>query len=159
MTDARSARGGATIGVLNRMEAWEANLVLNLRLWCEGPTGQAEVWNEYRRALPGAQARDECHAFESLIRALVSNAYRPLVRHDVGCACMGADEGAFLHLVRCAADGHLNDAALMASMLAGPSHADRIATLAGQVGICARQIHNRPPEYSVEAEPIKAWLH
>ena len=57
-------RGGAAVAVLNRMEAWEANMVLNLRLWCDGPKGQSMVWNEYRSALPGRVAQDACRLFE-----------------------------------------------------------------------------------------------
>ncbi|MEL6412328.1 MAG: hypothetical protein AAFQ38_18215 [Pseudomonadota bacterium] len=159
MNEDHHARGGAAVGVLNRMEAWEANLVLNLRLWCEGPCGQQQVWNEYRKALSGASARNECHAFESLIRTLVANAIRPMVRHDVGCSCVGADECVFLHLVRCAADGHLNDAALMAALIVGPSKAEHIAVLAGQVGTCARQIHNSPPEYLSDTAPNVVRFH
>ena len=68
-------RGGAAVSVLNRMEAWEANLVLNLRLWCEGPCGQQQVWNEYRKSLHGKAARNECHAFESLIPCLLQTQY------------------------------------------------------------------------------------
>lgn len=153
------ARGGATIGVLNRIEAWEANLVLNLRLWCEGPRGRNQVWSEYSNALPGEQAQLECHAFETLISMIVANSQRPLVRHDVDCACYGADEGVFLHLVRCAAEGHLADASLMASLMVGPTQAEHIAILAGQVGSCVRQMHNHSPEFSPETAPNVVRLH
>ena len=159
MTQDHHARGGVTVAVLNHMESWEANLVLNLRLWCEGPSGQVQVWNEYRRALPGENARNECHAFESLLRTLIANAQRPLVRHDVRCTCVGADEYVFLHLVRCAADGHLSDAALMAALIVGPSKAEQIALLAGQVGSCSRKIHNYPPEFPSNAAPNVMRLH
>ncbi|MEM8872519.1 MAG: hypothetical protein AAGE38_19115 [Pseudomonadota bacterium] len=154
-----NARGGAAIGVLNRMEAWEANLVLNLRLWCEGPAGQSQVWNEYRRALPGPDAQCECQAFETLVQTLIDAAHRPLVRHEVGCACVGADEGVFVNMVRNAADGHLTDAALIATLLIGPSQAEHVAVLAGQVGACARHIHSGVPELSTEAGSNVVRLH
>ncbi len=141
MTLDHHARGGAAVAILNRMDAWEANLVLNLRLWCEGPAGQAQVWNEYRKALPGPQAQRACRAFDVFLKTLVEKSFRPLVRHDVACACVGADEGIFVNLVRTAADGHLNDAALIATLITGPSQAEHIAILAGQVGTSMRQIH------------------
>ncbi|MEO0565670.1 MAG: hypothetical protein AAF125_26420 [Chloroflexota bacterium] len=141
------------------MEAWEANLVLNLRLWCEGSWGQEQVLMEYRRALPSKSARDECMAFENLVTTLVANAQRPIEHRDVGCSCVGADECVFLHLVRCAADGHLGDAALMAALIVGPSRAEHIALLAGQVGISARKIHNTPPEFSSDAVSNVVRLH
>jgi len=159
MNQDHHARGGAAVAVLNRMEAWEANLVLNLRLWCEGPCGQAQVWNEYRKALPRECVHSECHAFERLLQTLIANAQRPLVRHDVGCSCVGADECVFLHLVRCAADGHLGDAALMAALIVGPSKAEHIAILAGQVGACARRIHEFPREDVIDTAPNVVRLH
>ena len=153
------ARGGAAIGVLNRMDSWESNLVINLRLWCDGPRGQSQVWREYRQSLPGAEARNECEAFEILLRTVISSAQRPLVRHDVGCPCLGADEGIFLHLVRTASAGYLNDAALIGTLMVGPAHAEHIALLAAQVGVCIRQIHDRPAEYPPETSSTVVRLH
>lgn len=153
------ARGGAPVAVLSRMDPWEANVVLNLRLWCEGPRGQAEVWSEFRRALPGPQARRACEDFERLLHALSACVHRPLVRHDVGCACVGADEAIFLNLIRTAADGHLTDAALIATLLTGPAEAERIALLAGEVGSCARRIHGRAEILQPETAPNVVRLH
>ena len=136
------ARGGAPVAVLNRLDAWEANLVLNLRLWCEGPRGRGYVWSDYSQSFPNGVAESELQSFEELLRLLVSLSMRPLVRHCVGCACVGSDEGVFLHLVRTASDGHLNDAALIASMMVGPARAEQIAMLAGQVGDAARRMRS-----------------
>lgn len=150
MTMDHYARGGAAVAVLNRMEAWEANLVLNLRLWCEGPKGQAAVWNEFRRSFEGPQASAACRAFEVLINTLADHAHRPLVRHDVGCSCVGADESVFVNLVRTASEGHLNDAALIATLIAGPAKAEHIAILAGDVGASMRHF----AEKGGEVQPV-----
>ena len=152
-------RGGAAVAVLNRMEAWEANMVLNLRLWCDGPKGQSMVWNEYRSALPGRVAQDACRLFEVLVNTLIDNAHRPLVRHDVGCSCVGADECVFVNLIRFASDGHLNDAALIATLIAGPSKAEHIAMLAGEVGLCARNIHAHSTELPTSTGSNVVRLH
>ena len=125
------ARGGASVAVLNSLHGWESNLVMNLRLWCEGPVGQATVWNEYARCFPKGAALSEMQAFETLLRALIDHAMRPLVRHEVGCSCVGSDECVFLNLVKTASEGHLTDAALIATLMTGPAHAEHIAILAG----------------------------
>jgi len=140
MRDDFHARGGASVAVLTSLERWEANLVLNLRLWCEGPKGQAQVWNDYACAFQSPTAAQEMRAFETLMTTLIEYAARPLVRHDVHCACVGSDECIFLNLVKTAADGHLNDAALIATLITGPAKAEAIAMLAGQVGQGARQL-------------------
>lgn len=159
MSTDHHARGGAAVGVLNRMETWEAQLVLNLRLWCEGPRGQEQVWNEYRRLLKSVDAHRECQTFETLVRTITSTAFRPLVRHEVGCSCVGADEGIFLNLVRTASDGHLHDAALIATLLVGPAHAEHIALLAGQVGQCTRKLHSPATQTQTETLAEVVLLH
>ncbi len=138
--DDHLARGGASVAVLNRLEGWEANLIVNLRLWCEGPSGMSEVWKDYTRVFRNPDAMAELRTFDALVQVLVENAARPLVRHSVECACVGSDECVFLNLVKTASDGHLGDAALIATLLAGPAQAESIAMLAGQVGETARKI-------------------
>ncbi|WP_415400602.1 hypothetical protein [Tateyamaria sp. SN3-11] len=159
MSTAHHARGGAAVAALNRMEAWEANLVLNLRLWCEGPAGQLQAREDYATALPTAEADRAWHAFEGLLNKIVSTATRPMIRHAVGCNCVGSDECVFVNLVRTASDGHLNDAALIATLLSGPAHAEHIAILAGEVGEVIRRIHRAPSTYSPAAASNVVRLH
>ncbi|MEL6313395.1 MAG: hypothetical protein AAFQ60_05010 [Pseudomonadota bacterium] len=148
MRDDTYASGGASVAVLNQLNGWEANLILNLRLWCDSPNGKAQVWNDYARTFRSPLATHEMQAFETLIATLIEYAYRPLVRHDVNCACVGSDECVFLNLVKTASDGHLSDAALIATLIAGPTKAEAIAMLAGQVGEGARQI--RPQNHDID---------
>lgn len=129
------------MAALNRLEAWEAALVLNLRLWSEGPSGQRHVRSEFDIALGHDEADRAWQDFDGLLRRIIATASRPMVRHDVGCNCVGSDECVFAHLVRTASDGHLNDAALIATLLVGPAHAEHVAILAGHVGQCVRHIH------------------
>ena len=159
MTQSHHARGGAAIAVLEQLEAWEAGLILNLRLWCDGPSGQMRVWDEYQKSLPEPIAKQECRTFETLLRTLTAASHRPLVRHGVHCSCVGADECVFVHLVKNASDGHLNDAALMATLITGPARAEYIAVLAGQVGECMRRMHHSKPEFQSAATRNVARLH
>ncbi|WP_299687770.1 hypothetical protein [uncultured Tateyamaria sp.] len=159
MTPEHHRRGGAAVAALNRMDTWEADLVLNLRLWCEGPPGQLRIRTAFETVLSGAAAARAWDDFDTLLRRIVATASRPMVRHDIGCNCVGSDECVFAHLVRTASDGHLNDAALIATLLVGPAHAEHIAILAGEVGSCARRIHHLHPHERIEAAHILTRLH
>lgn len=159
MTPEHHRRGGVPVAALNRLDAWEAALVLNLRLWSEGPTGQHHVRMEFDTTLGTDEAEQAWTNFDSLIKRIIANAPRPMVRHQVGCNCVGSDECVFAHLVRTASDGHLNDAALIATLLVGPAHAEHIAMLAGEVGACARRIHGVAPEYPTKATQNVVRLH
>lgn len=150
MSPATNAPGAAVIGVMHDMAPWEAALVRNLRRWCDGPGGQRTVCEAYLAALPAGTAEHALQTFETLVVKLISTAHRPLVRHGVSCACVGADEGVFVTLVRYASEGHLNDAALIATLLAGPAQAEHLALLAGEVGMTSRRI-SEPVDHPVSA--------
>lgn len=140
MTPTHHQRGGASLRMLSTMQPWEAELILNLRLWCDGPDAQNHVCSAFGRALPKSVAQDELKTFENLVMMVTKYAHRPLVRHEVGCACVGSDECVFTHLVATASSGHLTDAALIASLLVSASQAEHVALLAGQVGSATKQI-------------------
>ena len=140
MTVHRTMGGAVPLAAIDAMQAWEANFVLNMRLWCDGPQGKMIVSKEFHRALPDGHAEASIQDFDSLISDICQLAHRPLVRHEVSCNCVGADECVVLHLVRMASAGQLADAALISSLLVGSAHAERIALLAGLVGEACRQL-------------------
>jgi len=159
MTSEHHRRGGVALAALDHMEAWEANLVLNLRLWCEGPNGQRHAKQDYAETLPEAEVERAWASFEQLVRKVLGTAHRPLIRHEVGCNCVGSDECIFVHLIRTASDGHLNDAALIATLLSGPAHAEHIAILAGEVGDTIRRVHRKTTALSPADTDLMARLH
>lgn len=140
MMSPEERRGGASVAVLSSFEVWEAILVVNLRLWSSGSRGQASVWNSYANGLPKSRAAAELRSFEMLIDTLASHAHRPLVRHELGCTCVGSDEATFVHLVATASGGDIAEAAKIASLMVTAGHAEHVALLAGQVGAAVREI-------------------
>ena len=134
MTPDHHKRGGSAVAQMADLDPWEAMLVRSLRLWCEGPTGQSSVLEMFGDVAPHGDGRRAYEVFDDLMRMLVAGAQRPLVRHDVGCSCVGADEAVFANLVRVASDGHHIDAALIATLMVGPGFAEHVALLAGKAG-------------------------
>ncbi len=132
--------GGVAVGDLSMLAAWEQALIHDLRLWCQGPDGRAQVWNRFALTLPRGTAGAHIHVFEDLIATLSTYARRTLVRHHVECACLGADEAVFLHIVRAASAGDIHDAAMVAALVVLPAHAERVALMAAQVGVATRHI-------------------
>ena len=143
MTQDHNAKGGAVVGGFSRMEAWETNLLHNLRLWCEVPHALHQGLNKHRKSLSGEYARKTCRALESLIQKLVANAMRPLACHDLDCSCVGAGDCVFPYLVRSATDGHLNDGALITGLAVEPSKTGQRASLAGQLGLAREKSTTR----------------
>ena len=78
--------------------------------------------------------------FETLLTCLCSHARRPLVRHGLGCDCIGSDEAVLQTLVREAARGDLAEASMIASLLVPASHAEMVAIYAAQVGQAMKEM-------------------
>lgn len=153
----RDIRGAAAVGQLTDLTPWEAELILNMRLWQDGPTGQAQVWNAYAVTFGQSDARHRLKAFERLLWMIETNMLRPLVRHGVACRCIGSDEAVFANMVRFASEGELHEAALIATLLVRPAHAEHVALLAGEVGTDTRDLargHNAARDGLADA-PIR----
>lgn len=152
MTASDMSRGGATLSVLTKMDPWEADCILNLRMWCDGYEGHTRVREAMTRDMGQERGVRAFDAFSQLITLVCHHAHRPLVRHDVACPCVGADECVFCHIIKTASDGHLADAALTASLLVGAAHAEHVAILAGEVGRAHRDA-TRVVHKSIETGP------
>jgi len=159
MNDAQAQRGGEPVGMMSTFAPWDAALIKTLRLWCDGHDGQACIRRNLSLVLPEAEAQQRYAHFEDLVRTILRYARRPLVRHDLDCKSVGADEAVFANLVGTAATGDLGDAALIATLMAGPAQAERIAMIAGEVGHAMRHLTTSPENYQNETHRAVARLH
>lgn len=134
----QNMRGAVAVGQLHTLAAWQSLLVQHLRLWCDGPAGRNKVRDDWSASLNAADGEVTLEVFGALIQCLQTYARRPLIRHGVDCGCLGADEAVFTQVVSDASDGHLDDAVMLAGLIALPAYAEQIAILAGQVGASFR---------------------
>ncbi|MEM8579996.1 MAG: hypothetical protein AAGF50_02210 [Pseudomonadota bacterium] len=151
-------RGAAPVGKLNEFPKWEAELVQNLRLWMDGNEGRSEVWNTYASALGKTSATASLNAFERLLLMIDTNMLRPMVRHSVGCRCLGSDEAVFLHLVRTASAGDLHEATMIATLIVRSANAEPLALLAASVGETLRLLHGNG-HHPAPRKPKAQLLH
>lgn len=145
MKSAAHTAGASVVGRLTDIAPWEAELIMSMRFWMDGPEGQAEVWNGFARFFGATEGRAEMRNFESLLSSLCTFARRPLVRHGLGCTCIGSDEAILQTLVREATRGDLAEAALIASLVVPARHAEPVALMAAQVGQAMQRMSKRTP--------------
>ncbi|MDJ0995648.1 MAG: hypothetical protein QNI90_18865 [Dinoroseobacter sp.] len=138
MTDASLHRGAAPVGYVADLDPVEAGAVLFLRRWYHGPTAQAQVWNEFAGALGPVEGRRALKSFETLCDLCLAHCRRPLMRHDVGCKCLGSDEACFANFIGYATEGEREDAVLIATALVSPNVAPMLVSLAQDVGLALR---------------------
>jgi hypothetical protein len=151
--------GAAIVGRLANLPAWEAELILSLRFWMAGPEGQQQVWNSFSRCFGSIEGRRHLRLFEGLLGSLCGHARRPLVRHGLGCGCIGSDEAIFVNLVREAARGDIAEAALIASLMVPAGQAELIALRAAEVGQALQQMTRNLPLGVTQAGPLARRLH
>lgn len=133
-------RGGAPVGMMTDLDPIEAGAVLYFRLWFDGPDSQVQVWNDLAAGLGTSTGRAVLQSFEQLCHLCVHHGRRPLMRHDVTCRCLGADESCFANFVANAADGNREDAMLIATLLVRADMAPSLVAAAEDFGLALKQM-------------------
>jgi hypothetical protein len=150
-----SRRGGATVGQIADLTPVEAASVLYLRMWGEGENGIRQIEHDFTTSLGINDGQAAFWAFESLCQNCTIYGRRPLMRHQLRCNCLGADESCFANLIGAAGEGAREDAALMASLIVRPDLALPLADLAQQVAIAFQRLIDAAPEVT----PKDTTLH
>ncbi|WP_293441173.1 hypothetical protein [Planktotalea sp.] len=153
-------RGGAPVGFITELDGVEAASVIYLRLWCDGPDAQAQVWNDFASRLGSDQGRKALKSFEDLCSLCTRHGRRPLMRHSVQCKCLGADESCFANFIATAATGEREDAMLIATLLVRPDVAPLIASLAADVGHAFMRMQlSAPRDIATPSQETPKTLH
>lgn len=133
-------RGGAPVGFVAELSAVEAGAVLYLRRWCDGPQAQRQVKDDFAAALGTDQGETALQSFQTLCDMCARHGRRPLMRHQVTCKCLGADESCFATFVGYASEGAYEDAMMIASTIVSPNVAPCLVGLAQDFGLALRRM-------------------
>lgn len=146
-------RGAARVGLLADLDAVEAGAVLYLRLWCDGDRNQ--VARDFEAALGDAHGEAACRTLDQLCGLCARHGRRPLMRHHLGCACLGADEACFANFIAAAVGGEREDAMLIATLIMRADMAPCAAALAQDLGLALKRmaIRGRLSPRAVHAPP------
>ncbi len=154
-----SSRGGAAVGRLTDLAPIEAGAVMYLRLWSEGARGRADAASDFDIALGADQGRAAMLTLDRLCSLCASHGRRPLIRHGLGCACLGADENCFAQMIAAASEGAREDAMMMASLIVRPDFAPALASLSEELGMALRRMTAAIPMPTTGHQTPSAVLH
>ena len=133
-------RGAAPVGHLAELPDVERGAVLFLRHWCEGDAARAAIARDFALVFGSEQGAELAQAQDQLMRLVLGQARRPLMRHSDGCTCIGGDESAFAQMIAAAASGDEELATLFAlTLIAAPAVAP-VLKLAEQLGLAYADI-------------------
>ncbi|MFK7879849.1 hypothetical protein [Roseobacter sp.] len=159
MKTAQDKRGGTSVGFISELDGIEAATVIYLRLWCDGPESQTQVWNDLAAALGPAHGRKALKSFDELCKTCSRYGRRQLMRHSVTCACLGSDEACFANFIATVVYGDREDAMLIATLLVRPDVAPLITSLASDFGLALKRMSLSAPRDFVENPTKRSALH
>ena len=154
-----SSRGGAAVGRLSDLGPIEACAVMYLRLWSESPKARADAASDFEIALGLDQGRAAMMTLDRLCGLCAHHGRRPLVRHGLGCSCLGADENCFAQMIAAASEGAREDAMMMASLIVRPDYAPALASLSEEMGMVLRRMTASVPLPTTGHKSPSAVLH
>lgn len=123
--------------------------MIYLRLWCDGPDLQTVVRKDFALALCAQCGRKALNSFEALCDLCFRHGRRLLMRHQVACRCLGADESCFANFIDYASEGEQEDALMIATTIVNPGIAPALIGLAQEFGLALRRMaikSGRQPE-------------
>ncbi|MEM8691929.1 MAG: hypothetical protein AAGG57_08580 [Pseudomonadota bacterium] len=122
------------------LDRWAVRLLHSIRLFREGPAGQATVWNDFALYLSPGTANAEMQAFETLISRLGVGELGPFQMHASGCRSISTDELLLVNLVTLSVKADQAGAKLLAAMITRFEYTERLVQLAARVGTSIRRI-------------------
>lgn len=130
-----NGRGATPVGEIDGLPPVELATVVCLRLWCDGTEARDGLRREAARSLGPGFGPEWTEALGNFLDVMLHFGRRPILRHAIGCRCLGADESAVATMVAAATAGEREDAMLIGMLLVRPDMAPSLASLAETVGL------------------------
>ena len=143
-----NGRGATPVGEIDGLPPVELATVVCLRLWCDGTEARDGLRREAARSLGPGFGPEWTEALGNFLDVMLHFGRRPILRHAIGCRCLGADESAVATMVAAATAGEREDAMLIGMLLVRPDMAPSLASLAETVGLGLKRMSvptPRPP--------------
>lgn len=138
-----SHAGAATVADLRALDGTRALAILMFRDWCEGPCGRVRVCDMFCDAL-GPDAGSVAHdTWADCLDSLARHARRPLVRHGLGCNCVGADEALVAQLFDSAATCAREDALMILALIMPADRGFLVLPSAERAGLAIVRVAHR----------------
>lgn len=160
MNQGTRSRGGAPVGFLSELPSLEAASVCFLRLWCESAATQKQAVQDLNSLLGAGHGAVAVDALRSICDLLSRHARRKMMRHQMGCSCLGADEACFANLVAEASFGQREDAMMFAMLIVRADFAPSLVGAAEQFGLALSTLERRSSSVtSAMREAEQATVH
>ena len=132
--------GGAPVGRMEFLDLEEYTIISFLRRWCDGDISRSHLNKELIINLGYAEGNLAFQSFKDLCEIIFHHGRRSLIRHQLDCNCVGADESCFAQLILRAANNYKEDAILIALLLVPPHLTSQTVSLSEKIGTAIKQL-------------------
>ena len=132
-------RGGATVGYMVDIHQEEALFISYFRSCCDGYEGRLRLQEVLISNFGIENGYATLNALEQFCELIYKKGRRQLIRHEISCECVGADENCLSQLVFSACEDDLEDAKLIGTLITDAFLAEEITMLARKIGLSIRK--------------------
>ena len=148
-------RGGATVGYMVDIEEEEFLFISYFRSYCDGYESRIKLQDVFISNLGVEEGYATLDALDSFCELIYKKGRRQLIRHDVSCECIGADENCLCQLVFSACEENIDDAKLIGTLITDAYLAEEITMLARKIGMSIRgYVKSRKPAKNI----ANSWI-
>ena len=152
-------KGGSPVAIMSDL-SWEEHLIIYYFRCCfEGSEALLEVHEEFSFYLGEETADKTLGALHFLFRKLQNNGRRHLVRHDLNCKCVGADENIFAQLVTRSSNTDKRDAILIGILLSNADLAPELVYAAEDLAVGVRSLLKVIGDITKDSKPERKILY
>ena len=152
-------KGGSPVAIMSDL-SWEEHLIIYYFRCCfEGSQALLEVHEEFSFYLGAEQADKTLGALHFLFRKLQNSGRRHLVRHDLNCKCVGADENCFAQLVTRSSNNDKRDAILIGILLSNADIAPELVYAAEDLAVGVRSLLKVIGDITKNSKPERQILY
>ena len=152
-------KGGSPVAIMSDL-SWEEHLVIYYFRCCfEGSDALIEIHKEFSFYLDTETANKTIQALQFLFRKLQNNGRRRLVRHDLNCKCVGADENCFAQLVIRSTYRDKKDAILIGVLLTDADLAPELVYAAEAFAVGVQALLKIVGDITEDSEPERKFLY
>ena len=141
--------GGAAVGKMEYLSLEEYTIISFLRRYCDGEMSRQTLKKELIINLGYSAGEKTFDSLKNLFENIFHHGRRALIRHNIDCDCVGADESCLAQLILRAGNNYKEEAILISLLLMPPDFSAETVRLASEIGASIKNLINQAPHFFI----------
>ena len=120
-----------------------------MRRYCDGEISRQTLKKELIINLGYSSGEKTFDSLKNLFENIFHHGRRALIRHNIECDCVGADESCLAQLILRAGNNYKEEAILISLLLMPPDFSSETVRLASEIGASIKNLVNQDPGFLI----------